>query len=126
MRNYTVKFPLEVVSKSDTFETLNENNIEDVVKFNIKSTILTAPGERRGAPNFGVGARSFLFDFNTNNHEVLRQRIINQIREYVPYCKISAITVSSGENNPNSIFIRLQYTIPDIHKKDIFELTISQ
>ena len=63
--NYTVKFPLEQTCKVDIFETLGEDQVEDVINFNIKSTILTFPGERRSDPDFGVGAKKFLFQYNT-------------------------------------------------------------
>ena len=122
---YTVKFPLDVVSKRDTFDVLDENSIEEVVKFNIKSTILTSPGERRGDPDFGVGARSFLFDNELADFGSLRGAILRQIQKYVPYCFVEDLTISTLENNPNALHIKLQYIIPDINKKDVFELILS-
>jgi len=120
---YTVKFPLEVVSKSDTFDVLDESAIKEVIKFNIKSTILTCPGERRSNPEFGVCAKSALFDF-TDNTEVLFQEIMSQVSEYVPYCSIDNLEIKTPEDAPNTIFITLEYSIPLINQKDVFELIL--
>ena len=123
---YTLKFPLEVVSKQDTFDVLDENKISEVVKFNIKSTILTSQGERRSDPEFGVGAKRFLFEFNNGSFEVLREQIIRQVNKYVPYCILDEVTIRSQEQNENAINILVRYRIPEINKQDIFEITISE
>jgi len=125
MPTYTVKFPLEVVSKVDTFDMLDESNIKEVVKFNIKSTILTSPGERRGDPNFGVGAKTFLFDMENASYSILRSRILAQVQEYVPYCHIEELIVEVPEGVPNAINIKLKYIIAEINKVDNFELSLS-
>ena len=126
MRVYTLKFPLEVVSKQDTFETLDENSISEVVKFNIKSTILTSPGERRSDPDFGVGARSYLFSQNTEPLELLREEIIAQVNRYVPYCIIEEVSITQQPEYQNSINIFMRFAIPQINKREIFELSISE
>ena len=56
-KKYTVKSPLTLNPKDETFETLGENDIVSVINHNIKSTILTHKGERRSDPNFGIGAK---------------------------------------------------------------------
>jgi phage baseplate assembly protein W len=126
MRVYTLKFPLEVVSKQDTFDTLDENSISEVVKFNIKSTILTSPGERRSDPDFGVRARSYLFSQNTEPLELLREEIITQVNRYVPYCIIEEVSITQEPEYQNSINIFMRFAIPQINKREIFELSISE
>ena len=125
MPTYTVKFPLDAISKVDTFDMLDENNIKEVVKFNIKSTILTSPGERRSDPNFGVGAKTYLFDMENVSYSMLRSRILSQIQEYVPYCYVEELAVEVSNNVPNAINIKLKYIIAEINKVDNFELSIS-
>ena len=126
--NYTVKFPLEVNPKEETFETLGENEIEEVINHNIKSTILTHKGERRGDPNFGVGAATYLFQMDTQEDEFdeLASEIFAQVSEYVSYIIIEDIQVISYEDRPNSIKISIQYTIPAIKKPASFDLIISE
>jgi phage baseplate assembly protein W len=126
MRVYTLKFPLEVVSKEETFDTLDENSISEVVKFNIKSTIMTSPGERRSDPDFGVGARSYLFSQDVGPIETLREDIIEQVNRYVPYFILDEVTISQEEQYQNAINILIKFTIPQINKRDIFELSISE
>ena len=127
--NYTVKFPLEKVGKVETFETLGEDQVEDVINFNIKSTILTFPGERRSDTDFGVGARKFLFQYNTGQLDALEElenAIINAVNEYVPYIIIDETLIVAMEENPNAIKIVIQYTIPNIKKFARFDLIISE
>lgn len=126
MRVYTLKFPLEVVSKQETFDTLDEDSITEVVKFNLKSTILTSPGERRSDPQFGVGARSYLFSQDTELIEELREDIIQQASRYVPYCILDEVTINQDEEYQDRINILIKFTIPQINKRDIFELSISE
>ena len=126
MKNYSIKFPLEKVSGEETFKTINENEIADLVKFNIKSTLLTSPGERRSDLEFGVGAKKFLFDFFSSGETGdLEDTILNQLNEYVPYCTIEAINLELVPDSPNSLKITIKYEIPDIDKKDTFELLLS-
>ena len=122
---YTVKFPLDIVGKRDTFDVYDENNIEEVVKFNIKSTILTCPGERRGDPDFGTCAKAYLFNNEMVGFEDLRANILKQVQKYVPYCAILELVVETPENIPNGLRIMMRYLIPNINKKDIIELILS-
>jgi len=127
--NYTVKFPLELNSKDETFDTLGEDKIEDVINHNIKSTILTHAGERRSVPDFGVGAKKYLFQYNTSqisDLDDLESEIFNQVSEYVPYIIIDNLVITHSEENPNAIKITLQYTIPNIKKHARFDLIISE
>ena len=128
-KNYTVKFPLEIISKEETFGTLGEDEIEDVINHNIKSTILTHPGERRSDPDFGVGAKRYLFSYNSNQIEEfdqLTEEIVRAVNQYVPYIIIDGIEVKPEEQNPNALVIKLQYTIPNIKKQSTFDLIISE
>jgi len=126
---YTVKWPLIVVSKEETFETFGSDEIAKVINFNIKSTILGIPGERRSAINFGVNAREYLFQYNSSqidDFEELTDKIYSQITEYVPYITIDDISVLIAEENANAIKIALQYTIPELKKSAWFELLIGE
>ena len=123
---YTLKFPLDVVSKRETFDVLSENDIAEVVKFNIKSTILTCPGERRSDPEFGACAKRFLFDFANGQYDVLREEIISQVNKYVPYSILNEVLVEPSVENENAVNILVRYTIPDIDRQDVFEITISE
>ena len=126
MKNYSIKFPLEVVPGDETFATINENEISELVKFNIKSTLLTCPGERRTDLDFGVCAKKYLFSFFSSGQTAdLQNKILDQLNEYVPYCLVERIILQVPDNDPNSLRITIKYQIPDINKKDTFELLLS-
>jgi len=128
-KEYTVKWPLEVNPKEETFETLGENQVEDVINHNIKSTILTHKGERRGDPNFGVGAKEYLFRYNDaqlGDFSELTNDILRQVDEYVSYIIIDDIEVVPYDDQRNAIRIAIQYTIPAIKKPARFDLIISE
>ena len=126
MKDYTVKFPLSVEGGKSTFKTINESRLSELVKFNMKSVILTCPGERRRDLDFGVCAKKYIFEFfSTGETEELYNSIVEQIEEYIPYCAITNISINTYLENPNSLKITIGYRIPDINKKDIFELILS-
>ena len=54
-KDITVEIPLIFESDNPGYKTLNEEDISKIINFNIKSVLLTIPGERID-PNFGVGA----------------------------------------------------------------------
>ncbi len=125
---YTVKWPLSVVSNEETFDTYGPKEIANVVNFNLKSLILTSPGERRSDHDFGVGARRFLFQYNEtqiDDMEELEDEIISQISQYVPYIIIDDFSIVPVEENANAIRITIQYTIPEVNKQARFDLLIS-
>jgi len=126
---YTVRWPLIIASKEDTFETFGSDEIAKVINFNIKSTILGSPGERRSDVNFGVGARKYLFQYNSSqvsDFEELGDEIIKQLTEYVPYIIIDDLSILVSEESANAIKIALQYTIPERNMSAIFELLVSE
>ncbi len=109
-----------------TFATISESEIRELIKFNIKSTLLTCPGERRDDLDFGVCCKKYLFDFfSSSETESLQSEILNQLNEYVPYCLIERIDIQAPIESPNSLKISIQYEITDLNKKDIFELLLS-
>jgi len=126
---YTVRWPLIITSKEDTFETFGSDEIAEVINFNIKSVILTHPGERRSDVNFGVGARKYLFQYNSSqisDFEEAGEEIIKQLTEYVPYIIIDDLSILVSEESANAIKIALQYTIPERNMSAIFELLVSE
>tara|TARA_R110000824_G_scaffold28264_9_gene95208 strand:- start:2826 stop:3206 length:381 start_codon:yes stop_codon:yes gene_type:complete len=125
MTIYTVDFPLDTTSASELFKTLDEGQINELVKFNIKSTLLTCPGERMSDMSFGACVRQYLFeDLQTLDSEMVRNTIAQQIDTYVPYAVILNLNVGLDFDN-HTIKISLRYAIPDIKKQDIFEIILS-
>ncbi len=60
LKEITVRVPLEMDSDNPGYKTINEKEIKEAINFDIKSILLTIPGERMDA-NFGVGIYRYLF-----------------------------------------------------------------
>ena len=124
MIDYTVHFPLEILDGGG-FESLTSDQVTEVVKYNIKSTLLTCKGERPFLPDFGFCMRSYLFEFPSENLlEVMRQRIIKQLAEYVSYIRVSFVQLGIAKNNPNMLKILIKYSISEVNIEDLFELDV--
>jgi phage baseplate assembly protein W len=121
-KNYTIKFPLEI--SVDDVGYRSEYEFADVVKFNIKSTLLTCPGERITDPDFGVCLHRVIFEMpSANLVSVVRTRINNQLKTYMPYINVrqNQITISPDKQTLN---IKITYTILESRAIDTFETSI--
>lgn len=59
--------------------------------------MLTEPTEVYNEPEFGVGLKKYLWQYNTDNTKALvRDRITDQIRRYEPCVKTDGISFSDG------------------------------
>ena len=123
MANLTVNFPLEMSGKNTGFDMISSAHLKELVKFNIKNTLLTCPDERTfDDENYGACLRKILFEYPTDS--VLSQaetKIREQLEIFLPYIIIEDITIT----NPESMvaYVRLLYYINEIEARD--ELTIT-
>ena len=87
--------------------------------------ILTNPGERVMNPDFGVGIKQFLFEsFQSDVYARIDSKIREQTTTYLPIIEIENIQFGSGNQDENSLGIRIEYRIPDIAARDLLEFTI--
>jgi phage baseplate assembly protein W len=74
--------------------------------------ILTAPGERIMDPEFGVGLRNYIFEFNGQaTYSAIASRILSQVKTYLPYLGIDDIQFAIPEDNPDLYPHNLSVTI---------------
>lgn len=123
-KDITVEIPLTLDTENPGFKSLNENEMTKVINFNLKSVLLTIPGERFDK-NFGVGLKTYLFELSNSNKINSLQSIINQqIRKYLPW--LNKFTVDVKINNLNdSISVEIKYKINDPLIVETFSLSIS-
>ena len=57
---YTIKFPLEIGIEDVGYQQISD--FKELVEYNMKSTLLTCPGEIISDPQFGVCIRKVLFE----------------------------------------------------------------
>ncbi len=133
MPGLSPKLPLSI-DQIDGLSTTKD--FREVAQQNLKTIVLTAPGERIMIPNFGVGIRNFLFENATEStFSIIRQRIIDQTRIFAPYINIQNISflqqgasVSLSDIDPsmssNYVNIKISYTIPTMFISDTLTLQI--
>tara|TARA_Y100000034_G_C6848313_1_gene384528 strand:- start:489 stop:911 length:423 start_codon:yes stop_codon:yes gene_type:complete len=124
LKDITVKIPLDINSNKVGYETLDEEEITEVIKFNLKSILLTHKGERMDT-NFGVGIKNYLFEqSNDNLYSVVRSSISSQVRTYMPWLTNVNIRVF-GEEEGNRLSVVIKYKLNNPEIVDYFELSIS-
>jgi len=122
LRDITVKIPLDINSSNSGYETLNEEEISEVIKFNLKSILLTHPGERMDT-RFGVGIKNYLFEQSTESlYSNIQASIQSQISIYMPWLTNVNIQVL-GDIHSLSVVIKYKLNNPEII--DYFELSLS-
>jgi len=129
---FSPKLPLQPDS-IDGFYKLNKT-LAEVAKQNLKMVVLTAPGERIFHPDFGAGARNYLFETEVGAQQNLSAKIVEQARRFVPYIEI--ININRNDANLNMtqthnykstqyITLQIEYHISNLNLNDTLEITIS-
>ena len=129
LEGISVSLPLTYDSVDGPYE-LNKN-LRDVVKQNLKNLVLTSPGERVMLPDFGVGARRFLFEPNTGLvFSDLKSKITSQVTKYLPFIQLEDLIVLTSEQDaslsPNSARLILKYNIGVVNEQDTLIITQNQ
>jgi len=122
MSSLNVKLP---ITRNDIDGYTMIKDLKTLLNQNLKMIILTNPGERVMDPNFGVGINSYLFDnFNNSIYTDIRNRVNEQVAEYLPVITIDSITFDGSDEDRNLLGISISYSIPSIGVKDLLEFTI--
>tara|TARA_R100000808_G_C2015249_1_gene66000 strand:+ start:18 stop:407 length:390 start_codon:yes stop_codon:yes gene_type:complete len=128
MAGLAARLPLLISESDGPYDLLQ--TMKEVAAQNLKMIVYTNPGERIMDLDFGVGIKRFLFRQNVREtHDILKNRIGDQVRKYLPYVSIVDISVDSVLTNPtlpeNFISLRLAYKIRPYNQRDVLELSIS-
>ena len=110
VKNITVAFPLEI-REGIGIVPIDENNLLDAVKFQLKNILLTRPGEKLSDPDFGVGLHNFLFSQESTKIPAIKSRINNQITKYMNYFDTLDIDVKRTTNSYLSISVYIRFVI---------------
>ena len=127
IKDLTVSIPLEIKNEKIGYETLSEEELEEVINFNLKSVILTHKGERFD-PNFGVGIQTYLFEMmTTTTRDILVNEIKEQIETYLPYLNKFKVTATEDSKN-GFLSLKITYKInePSIVGNFDINLPLSQ
>jgi len=129
MPGFSPVIPLEL-DPSDGFSLTK--TYKEVGRQNLKTLILTNPGERIMEPAFGAGIRRRLFEPKAGTtYAVIEAEILSQVASYLPYIKIRKIIFDelkdpySKQDLLHSIAIRIIYYIDALNISDELEVLVS-
>ena len=123
MSGIAVKLP---VALSDTVGVATTKTVVETLRQNLKTLILTNPGERVMEPGFGVGLEKFLFErFTESTYASIQEELVNQVRTYMPQIAIKNFEVSTEGIDNSELRILIEYVITPLGTTDILDLPIS-
>tara|TARA_A100001391_G_C4861838_1_gene222732 strand:- start:110 stop:514 length:405 start_codon:yes stop_codon:yes gene_type:complete len=118
-----VSLPL-TLSDEYGYEMLTD--LKSVFKQNLKTLILTEPGERVMDPSYGVGIRKFLFEnFSQSLLSNIDSKIREQVRTYIPAINILQINFDTSGIDRNTINIAILYSIPGVGARDSLSVPVN-
>jgi|TARA_B100001778_G_scaffold134906_1_gene111176 phage baseplate assembly protein W len=109
-----VQFPL---SYGGTYGFFNRSKtLFEQVKSNIRNLILTNLGERIFQPELGSNVQSIIFENITNDlisdvRDKVEEAVREAISQWLPYVILNEVNVFQDENNPNKVFLQIEYSI---------------
>ena len=87
------------------------HTLKSAASQNIKTLLLTNPGERTSDGNFGVGIKKYLFEQDMPTIRAdLKTRIASQINIYIPFVRLLGVEFSP-QDDFNVLGIRIIYSI---------------
>jgi len=127
MSGLAVKLPIHR-SLEDGFALIK--NYNELVEQNLKMLVLTAPGERMMDPEFGVGARRFLFEnMGPSTYTNFESRLRQQQRKYLPYLTIEKVEFIDSRANSNlgenTLSIRILYFNNSLNIRNALSIPVS-
>ena len=119
---YTVKFPLEIGVGQVGYDSIT--TLKETTEFNIKSTLLTNPGELISDPDFGVGLKRAIFELETPNLiQDTRRRILRQLALYVPYIQVLDVAMGFSPDS-NQLNLSIRYRISNSQTQETFNFSV--
>jgi phage baseplate assembly protein W len=118
------KVPLVYDSQHGPYQMIQD--YPSLVQQNLKMLLLTSPGERIMVPEYGVGLRRMLFEPATKyTHDVVREKIYQQVQTYMPFLNIKVLDINSGDGvnvDESLLSILLRYEIIPLKTNDFLSL----
>jgi phage baseplate assembly protein W len=113
----SVKLPLFISENDGAYGAID--NYLDLINQNLRTLILTNPGEKIMDPSYGVGPQRFLFE-NANSVSELNSVIYGQVNKYLSFIKI----VNINSVIEDQVFsIKLTYDVESIGISGILDFS---
>ena len=124
IKNLTVQWPLKIGPQGYLIP-ITENEPEEAIKYNLKSILLTIPGEKISDADFGVGLIRYLFLNQNEDLKPLKLSISEQIKKYLDYFTSLEIELDLSNINNQVLRVKLIYRIDEISLSDELEVEVS-
>ena len=124
IKNLTVQWPLKTGPQGYLIP-ITENEPEEAIKYNLKSILLTIPGEKISDADFGVGLIRYLFLNQNEDLKPLKLSIREQIKKYLDYFTSLEIELDLSNINNQVLRVKLIYRIDEISLSDELEVEVS-
>ncbi len=118
MATYQLKLP---ISRASEYGFEHIKTVQYSIWQDLKTLMLTNPGEKINDPDFGVGLRTYIFEQNSPALlNELRINISQQINKYMPFINIENISFTDSDN---TLLITINYSIGS--SAELEQLTLS-
>ena len=115
---YGIKFPFTANNLDGFFLDLNER-IEDKVASEILHTIMTPKRSRIRKPEFGTDLAKYIFEPSDElTWENVKSEVIEAVSSYVANVDLNDIDVVTPDEEPNSIYLDIRYTVKKGNKEE--------
>ena len=121
MSGLSPKLPLTISERDGAYELISDYT--KLISQNLRTLILTNPGEKTMDPSFGVGIKMFLFENSIGLENKISARINNQVSIYMPFIEIEDI-IPELISNENYLKLRIKFKIIPLESYSVLELEV--
>lgn len=108
---YGIKFPFTSNNLDGFFLDLNEE-IKDKVASEIIHTVLTPKRSRIKNPDFGTDLIKYIYEPNDSmTWDKVKSDVTETVSRYVSNVQLTDIAFTQSEEEPNSIYVDMRYTV---------------
>jgi phage baseplate assembly protein W len=110
---FGIKYPFTSTDIENYFVDLNSSK-KNKVRSQIMHVIFTPKGQRVRMPEFGTDLIKYIFEPNeSNTWKSVKTEISEAVSRYVNNVSLNDIQVARSEENPNTIFVRIDYSVKE-------------
>lgn len=103
-----ISFPVRLGPEGRVAVSSGPDNIREA----IRSIMLTEPGERIQLPQFGAGARRFLFEPNVvSTRRLIQERIEDALRSWEPRITLQSVNVDEDPADVRAAVATVRYQL---------------
>ena len=98
------------------------------IRDQVEQVLFTSPGERVFRPEFGFGARAFVFEPNARQaHEIARNRLMGSLAQALAGeidPKTLKVEVGAPQEAPEKLLVKIEYVVAALHKEERHDFVV--